>query len=55
MVKSFGKFWNLEKDKRVRRYEICLEKLGFHEIENGMILKSEMARFDRMSVKMNAL
>ena len=24
MVKSFGKFWNLENDKRVRRYEICL-------------------------------
>ena len=25
MVKSFGKFWNLENDKRVGRYEICLE------------------------------
>lgn len=30
-------------------------KLGFHEIENGMILKFEMDGFDKMSVKMNTL
>ena len=49
MVKSFGKFWNLRNDKRVRRYEICLET-GFYEIENGMILKFDMAGFDENGV-----
>lgn len=29
MVKSFGKFWNLGNDKRVRRHEIYLENWGF--------------------------